>query len=322
MCQHYNQMKNRLCFLKICILTLSAFTCSAQQFLNGDLEGIVTSSSILPQNWQNVPFTDINCQATQAGMDSPDLTDISGPGSSTNGLWGNPFSGLTFVSGMYGGDTSYFFQEGIMQNVSGFEINHVYIINFHQSVVKQDNALDQSGSWAIYIDNVLAGTTAPTFSAAPFNSTSFIWESKNITYTATAASHLVKFLPVDDDTNSNYSISDINGALRMGIDSIYLSSATDIKGYTNDLHNNLRTSMAYPNPTNSSTRIDYILPNGVNKGEIVFYDTQGKEVKGFNVDSTFNTLIISTEDLQSGLYYYNLQTTQGISGVKKLVKIK
>lgn len=322
MCQHYNQMKNRLCFLKICILTLSAFTCSAQQFLNGDLEGIVTSSSILPQNWQNVPFTDINCQATQAGMDSPDLTDISGPGSSANGLLGNPYSGLTFVSGMYGGDTSYFFQEGIMQNVSGFEINHVYVINFHQSVVKQNNTLDQSGAWAVYVDNVLAGITASTFSAAPYNSISFIWESRNITFTATANSHLIKFLPVDDDVNTNYSLSDINGALRMGIDSIYLSSATDIKGYKDNESNNLRTSMAYPNPASSSTKIDYSLPSGVNNGEIVLYDIQGKEVKRFNVNSTFNTLMISTEDLQSGLYYYNLQTTQGISEAKKLVTVK
>ncbi|MCE9538103.1 MAG: T9SS type A sorting domain-containing protein, partial [Bacteroidetes bacterium] len=78
----------------------------------------------------------------------------------------------------------------------------------------------------------------------------------------------------------------------------------------------------YPNPTNSSTKIDYTLPNGINKGEIVFYDTQGKEVKRFNVDNTFNSLEISTEDLRSGIYYYNLQTAQGNSGAKKLVTVK
>lgn len=95
-----------------------------------------------------------------------------------------------------------------------------------------------------------------------------------------------------------------------------------IKGYTEDGLKSLSTSMAYPNPTMSSTKIDYTLPNGANTGEIVFYDTQGKEVKRFNVDNTFNSLLISTEDLQSGLYYYNLQTTQGISGAKKLVTVK
>jgi hypothetical protein len=84
----------------------------------------------------------------------------------------------------------------------------------------------------------------------------------------------------------------------------------------------LQASFAYPNPTNSDTRIDYTLPNGVNTGEIVFYDTQGKEVKRFNVDNTFNSLLVSTEDLQSGIYYYNLQTAQGNSGAKKLVTVK
>ncbi|MFY9309945.1 MAG: T9SS type A sorting domain-containing protein [Bacteroidia bacterium] len=86
--------------------------------------------------------------------------------------------------------------------------------------------------------------------------------------------------------------------------------------------NQLKTSVAYPNPTNSSTKIDYTLPNNITKGEIVFYDTHGKEIKRFNVDNTFNSLLISTEDLQSGIYYYNLQTTQGNSGAKKLVTVK
>lgn len=98
--------------------------------------------------------------------------------------------------------------------------------------------------------------------------------------------------------------------------------ANGIKGYTDNEQNNLMALMAYPNPTNSSTRIDYTLPNGVNTGEIVFYDTRGKEVKHFKVDNTFNSLLISTEDLQSGLYYYNLQTAQGNSGAKKLVTVK
>ncbi|MDO8640039.1 MAG: hypothetical protein Q7R33_00680, partial [Nitrosarchaeum sp.] len=102
----------------------------AQNFLNGDLDGIVTGAGVLPANWQNVPFTDTNCLASSAGWDSPDLTDISGPSAST-GILGNPYSGLTFVSGMYGGTfgpfPNNFWQEGIMQNVLGFNINQVYV---------------------------------------------------------------------------------------------------------------------------------------------------------------------------------------------------
>jgi hypothetical protein len=81
-------------------------------------------------------------------------------------------------------------------------------------------------------------------------------------------------------------------------------------------------SNAYPNPNNGSTKIDYMLPDGVNEGEIVFYNLQGMEVKRFKVDRTFNTLLISTKDIAAGTYYYQLQTSVGNSGGKKMVVIK
>jgi len=81
-------------------------------------------------------------------------------------------------------------------------------------------------------------------------------------------------------------------------------------------------SNAYPNPTNNSTQIDYKLPDGINEGEIVFYDLQGNEVKRFKVDRTFTTLLISTSDIKAGTYYYQLQTTEQNSEGKKLIVIK
>ena len=191
----------------------------SQNFLNPDLDGIITGGSSLPVDWQNVPYTDLNCNATFLGGDSPDLTDLFGP-EEIGGVLGNPYSGITFISGLDGGD----YQEGIMQTVSGFLPNTLYSINFKQSVVKQNNALDQSGAWAVYIDTLLAGISIPTFSDAPFNSTSFIWEARSITFTATETTHTIKFLPMDDDSNSDYSYIGTEGALRMGIDSITISS--------------------------------------------------------------------------------------------------
>ena len=81
-------------------------------------------------------------------------------------------------------------------------------------------------------------------------------------------------------------------------------------------------SNPYPNPSISTTQIDYDLPKGINQGEIVFYNLQGKEVKRFKVDKTFNTLLISTSDLAAGTYYYQLQTTTQNSEGKKMVVIK
>ena len=191
----------------------------SQDFLNPDLNGIIIGSSSLPFSWENVPFDDVICTAADADGATPDLTDLIGP-VSLGGVLGNPYSGNTFISGTVGDN----FQEGIMQTVSGFNPNTTYSINYYQSVVKQLNGLDQSGSWAVYIDNTLAGVSIPTFSDAPFNSTSFTWEERSITFTATETTHTIKFLPMDDDSNSDYSYIGTEGALRMGIDSIFIST--------------------------------------------------------------------------------------------------
>ena len=81
-------------------------------------------------------------------------------------------------------------------------------------------------------------------------------------------------------------------------------------------------SNPYPNPAVNTTQVDYELPKGINHGEIVFYNLQGKEVKRFQVDKTFNTLLISTSDLSAGTYYYQLQTTGQNSEGKKMVVLK
>lgn len=88
------------------------------------------------------------------------------------------------------------------------------------------------------------------------------------------------------------------------------------------IDNQLGLSNPYPNPAKYITNIDYKLPNGINNGEIVFYNLQGIEVKRFKVDKTFNTLLISTSDIAAGTYYYQLQTTGQNSDGKKLIVIK
>ncbi|HKR06831.1 MAG TPA: T9SS type A sorting domain-containing protein [Bacteroidia bacterium] len=81
-------------------------------------------------------------------------------------------------------------------------------------------------------------------------------------------------------------------------------------------------SNAYPNPTKQFTTIDYELPDDINQGEIVFYNLTGKEIKRFKVDKTFDSLLISTAEISAGTYYYQLQTSRGASGGKKLVVVK
>ena len=206
-------------------LVISTYLTQAQVIFNSDLNGptVFLMLSTLPYGWQNVPAGDPTCMATTPNAsDTPDLTIINGP---IGGLIsGNPYSGLTFMSGLHAIDQPpYIFQEGIMQTVTGFITNTSYTINFFQSVVKQSNCLDPSGSWSVYIDNTLAGTSAPTYSTTTYGSTSLVWNKRSIVFTATATTHTLKFLPTDDDPNIKTSGADITGGIRMGIDSVWIS---------------------------------------------------------------------------------------------------
>jgi len=189
-----------------------------QSFFNSDLDGDYSIISDLPDGWSFVPYTDTISDATYSIGATPDLTDLFGPRSAI-GLLGNPYSGNTFVSGVHARR----FQEGIMQQVDNLDVNRVYSIDFYQCVVKQENCLDQSGSWAVYLDGSLLGVSEPSFSMEPFASTSLQWENRCLTFVASRSSHWIKFLPMDDDSNNVSSKSDIYGGLRMGIDLITLS---------------------------------------------------------------------------------------------------
>jgi gliding motility-associated-like protein len=214
-------MRHFLTYLVVVVLATSFISIQAQTIINPDLDGVPGMSS-LPTGWQNVPYTDPVCLATDIGSATPDLTGMFGPWAAI-GINGNPYSGATFVSGGLSDEGFTFFQEGIMQTVPGFIIGNSYMIGFYQSVVKQTDILDTSGGWAVYVDNTLAGISASTVSLEPSGSTSFIWEFRSFYFTATAGIHTVKFLPVDDDPDQ---VSIPMGKLRMGIDSIFIVPIT------------------------------------------------------------------------------------------------
>ncbi len=87
--------------------------------------------------------------------------------------------------------------------------------------------------------------------------------------------------------------------------------------------NELAMESIYPNPSNgNTTTIEFHLPHGENKGEIVIYNLQGMEQKRYEVDNTFHNLIISNSELHSGTYFYQLLTNNGATGAKKMVVVK
>ncbi len=212
-------MKSRFIFLTLLILSFGQVGHS-QVFANGEVDGPIGSPSV-PPSWQDVPDTDPASQALAPVQATSDVLDGTGP-NTVGGIVATPQSGTSCVSGLKASTTmsgGFFWHEGIMQTVNGFTIGDDYTICFYQAVVKQQNATDTSGAWSVYMDNTLIGNSAVSVSQLIFNEPNVNWELRSVTFTATAASHVIKFLPFDDDPESSTSIG-IYGALRMGIDNI------------------------------------------------------------------------------------------------------
>ena len=206
----------------ILVLVFLTGTIHAQSLINGDLEGDATTIGNLPNQWQVVPHTDPDCLANKEETATPDVTSMEGPGANI-GLFGIPFSGETFLSGLLLSFQDVIWHEGIQQTVNGFSPDSSYSIQFFQTVVKQNNAIDQSGSWAVYMDGQLVGISTPTFSTLSYSSKDLMWEFKSMDFVATAPSHTFKFLPFDDDPNTEMSETNASGGLRMGIDRIVIN---------------------------------------------------------------------------------------------------
>ena len=208
---------------------LAAGPAWAQSFVNGDLEGTVNGTSVIPPGWLAVPFDDPVCFAIDWYGATPDLMNVNGP-QYDNGLMGNPRSGQTYVSGLHAFGSHH---EGLMQTVTGFTVGCSYTIGLYQTVSKQINAdaLDPTGSWSLYAGNTLIGVTATTTSNEPAISINKPWERREMTFTATASTHLIKFMPTDDDAEQ------VVDGVRMGIDSVWIEASTSVGAILAELGN-------------------------------------------------------------------------------------
>ncbi len=191
---------------------------SGQAFVNGSLNGTIGISTT-PTSWLQVPYLDPVSQSTMPLSATSDVTGTTGPMMGT--INGNPYHGTTLVSGLHMQNGSDIWHEGLMQTVSGLTIGQAYNIRFYQNVIKQSNGTDPTGSWAVYRENTLIGISTPCTDNVGYGLNTHPWFLRTVTFTATATSHNIKFLPRDDDAN----ITSPNG-VRMGIDSITLRLAT------------------------------------------------------------------------------------------------
>ena len=80
-------------------------------------------------------------------------------------------------------------------------------------------------------------------------------------------------------------------------------------------------SQNIPNPVNGSTIIKYNLPEGTSQASIVFYSTSGSAVKNIplNVNEKSGSIALSSSELSSGMYIYNLMVNGVILASKKMI---
>ena len=214
MIKHLRDM-NKLYSLVLAIFLGVALNTNAQLIKNGDLDGHIDGVSSLPNDWEPVPHTDNACHADEEFETTPDLANEDGF-SIVEGIRGKARSGSSFVTGLDYGPGKH--HEGIQQKISGLKPGTKYKISFFQAVIKQYNALDKSGSWAVYLDNQLITVTETSSSDLHYDDVNIKWDQRIIEFEASKRNHVLKFLPADDDQVYNYDTED--GNLRMGIDQI------------------------------------------------------------------------------------------------------
>ncbi|QJE99091.1 PEP-CTERM sorting domain-containing protein [Luteolibacter luteus] len=197
-------------------LAIASPAFSAVVFTNPDLEGTVASAT-LPAGWVAVPFEAAFSEATISGGASPDTIDGTGP--NLGGfIFGSPHSGTSFAGGAHTTAAGQTAQEGLQQTVSGFTVGEDYSFSFFQAYVGTSNGRDGGGTWLVYADGVLVGTTIPNTTTLAWDdankSMALSWEERTVSFTATAESMTLSFMPYDPDGD----ISPQNGTY-MGIDS-------------------------------------------------------------------------------------------------------
>ncbi len=117
------------------------------------------------------------------------------------------------------------------------------------------------------------------------------------------------------DNFSNGS-SIVTQSLKWGSESELLSEITVPKDFN--------LSQNYPNPFNPSTSIDFNLPSDA-KVKLVIYDLLGKQVDVL-IDQKLNagrhSISFNASKLSSGVYFYELKTSDGYKDIKKMSLIK
>jgi hypothetical protein len=212
--------------------------------------------------------------------------------------------------------------------------NQIIVYNTNHSIFKTINITPPSGtymySYPSYLsDNLFSTDNLIEFGITYYN-TNPPFDSRTIIY-----NELNTVLLTLNNTES-YQILNISGNFKLhryassnDSSSVYSLPGTlpcdacgGPTGLVENGNNNNSLPNAYPNPTKDELTIPYKF-NGKDKNGIIFmYDVNGKLIKEYKVDSTFDSLIIETGEFSAGTYFYKLVTSSGTSEGKKIIITK
>jgi hypothetical protein len=77
----------------------------------------------------------------------------------------------------------------------------------------------------------------------------------------------------------------------------------------------------YPNPSNQSTTIEYVLPKGIHRAELKIISLEGSYSKSYEITDFFNKVELNSSDIPAGNYMYQIQLPNGKSIAKKMMVI-
>jgi hypothetical protein len=81
----------------------------------------------------------------------------------------------------------------------------------------------------------------------------------------------------------------------------------------------VRVLNAYPNPANEYAEIDYQITGNVSSAKIALYNVLGANVADYDLDKNDRNLRISTREIPTGVYYYQLLLEGKKVATKKLL---
>ena len=76
---------------------------------------------------------------------------------------------------------------------------------------------------------------------------------------------------------------------------------------------------AWPNPASEVIRLEYELPADVKSASLIVYDSSGRKIKDFVIDSHSDHIALNVNDLTAGTYLYNIEYDNLRSQSKKII---